>query len=50
MNHKTLYRIALTLIKGVGVMHARNLMEIVGDEEAIFRESRQRPSPGYRRR
>jgi len=42
MNHKTLYRIALTLIKGVGVMHARNLMEIVGDEEAIFRESAQR--------
>ncbi|MDD2512050.1 MAG: DNA-processing protein DprA [Proteiniphilum sp.] len=42
MNDKTLYRIALTLIKGVGVMHARNLMEIVGDEEAIFRESAQR--------
>ncbi len=42
MKNKTLYRIALTLIKGVGVMHARNLMEIVGDEEAIFRESRQR--------
>ncbi len=42
MNNKTLYRIALTQIKGVGVMHARNLMEIVGDEEAIFRESRQR--------
>ncbi len=42
MNNKVLYQIALTLIKGVGVMHARNLMEIVGDEETIFRESRQR--------
>src|SRR5690554_2924391 len=42
MDNKVLYQIALTLIKGVGVMHARNLMEIVGDEEAIFRESRQR--------
>ena len=38
MADKSLYRIALTQIKGVGVMHARNLMEIVGDEEAIFRE------------
>lgn len=42
MNSKNLYRIALTMIKGVGVMHARNLMDIVGDEEAIFRESKQR--------
>jgi DNA processing protein len=38
MPDKSLYRIALTQIKGVGVMHARNLLEVVGDEEAIFRE------------
>lgn len=35
---KSLYRIALTQIKGVGVMHARNLMQVIGDEEAIFKE------------
>lgn len=35
---KSLYRIALTQIKGVGVMHARNLMQVMGDEEAIFKE------------
>ncbi len=35
---KSLYRIALTQIKGVGVMHARTLMEVIGDEEAIFKE------------
>jgi len=38
MNDKSLYRIALTQIKGVGVMHARNLMDVIGDEEAIFKE------------
>ncbi|MCE5204931.1 MAG: DNA-processing protein DprA [Porphyromonadaceae bacterium] len=38
MSDKSLYQIALTQIKGVGVMHARNLMEVVGDEEAIFRD------------
>ncbi|HBG56542.1 MAG TPA: DNA-protecting protein DprA [Porphyromonadaceae bacterium] len=38
MSDKSLYQIALTQIKGVGVMHARNLMEVVGDEEDIFRE------------
>ena len=38
MPDKSLYRIALTHIKGVGVMHARNLMEVVGDEESIFKE------------
>lgn len=38
MPDKSLYRIALTHIRGVGVMHARNLMEVVGDEKAIFRE------------
>lgn len=39
MNDKSIYRIALTLIKGVGVMHARNLMQVVGDEEAVFKET-----------
>lgn len=37
--NKDLYRIALTQIKGVGVMHARTLMQVIGDEEAIFKES-----------
>lgn len=36
---KTLYQIALTHITGVGVALARNLMQIVGDEEQIFKES-----------
>ncbi len=35
---KSLYRIALTQIKGVGVTHARTLMQVIGDEEAIFKE------------
>ncbi|MDR0421461.1 MAG: DNA-processing protein DprA [Proteiniphilum sp.] len=35
---KSLYRIALTQIKGIGVMHARSLMQATGDEEAIFKE------------
>ncbi|MPM27183.1 hypothetical protein SDC9_73693 [bioreactor metagenome] len=35
---KTLYQIALTCIPGVGVVHARNLMKAVGDEEAVFNE------------
>ena len=35
---KSLYRIALTQINGVGVMHARTLMQVIGDEEAIFKE------------
>ena len=39
MNDKSIYRIALTQIKGVGVMHARNLIQVVGDEEAVFKES-----------
>lgn len=34
---KSIYQIALTQIKGVGISHARALMEAVGDEEAIFR-------------
>lgn len=36
--NKSLYQIALTQIKGVGVMHARHLMQVIGDEEAIFKE------------
>lgn len=39
ISHQTLYQIALTQIKGVGVMHARNLVQAVGDVEAIFTES-----------
>ncbi|MEA4916253.1 DNA-processing protein DprA [Proteiniphilum sp.] len=35
---KSLYRIAITQIKGVGVMHARTLMQVIGDEETIFKE------------
>ncbi|MDD4778277.1 MAG: DNA-processing protein DprA [Fermentimonas sp.] len=37
MTDKSLYQIALTLIKGVGVAHARNLMEFMGDEEEVFK-------------
>lgn len=36
---KTLYQIALTQINGVGVMHARNLVQTVGNVEAVFTES-----------
>ena len=36
---KTLYQIALTQITGIGVALTRNLMQIVGDEEQIFKES-----------
>lgn len=37
---KLLYRIALTQIKGVGDITARNLLQVVGDEEGIFKSSR----------
>lgn len=37
MTDKSLYQIALTRIKGVGVTHARALMQGMGDEEAIFK-------------
>lgn len=37
---KLLYRIALTQIKGVGDITARNLLQVVGDEEEIFKSSR----------
>ena len=42
MHHseKSLYQIALTQIKGVGIALARALMQAVGDEEAIFKETR----------
>lgn len=40
ISEKTLYQIALTKIKGVGISLARALMQTVGDEEAIFKESR----------
>ena len=39
LTNKSLYQIALTQIKGVGVAHARNLMEFMGDEEEIFKGS-----------
>ncbi|GAB6012600.1 DNA-processing protein DprA [Viscerimonas tarda] len=35
-----LYRIALTKINGVGDVIARNLLNIVGDEEAVFKSSK----------
>lgn len=37
---KLLYRIALTKINGVGDTLARNLMEVLGNEEQIFRSSK----------
>ncbi|MCC8172242.1 MAG: DNA-processing protein DprA [Parabacteroides sp.] len=37
---KLLYRIALTMIKGVGDTTARQLLEITGSEEAVFTEKR----------
>lgn len=39
MTDKSLYQIALTQIKGVGVALAHNLMEVMGDEEAVFKGS-----------
>ncbi len=39
ITEKSLYQIALTHISGVGVALARNLLQIVGDEEQIFKES-----------
>jgi len=37
---KRLYQIALTLIPGVGDITARNLLQIIGDEETIFKLNR----------
>lgn len=39
MTNKSLYQIALTQIKGVGVTLARNLMEVMGNEEEVFKGS-----------
>ena len=38
-NDRLLYRIALTQIKGVGIILARALMKILGDEELVFKAS-----------
>jgi len=40
MDSEVLYQIALTKIKGVGDIIARNLLEIFGSEERIFKTSR----------
>lgn len=37
-DNKLLYRIGLTFIKGVGRILGRNLVNIIGDEENIFKE------------
>ncbi|MDR1882754.1 MAG: DNA-processing protein DprA [Prevotella sp.] len=37
---KRLYRIAFTLIPGIGDITARNLLQIMGDEEAIFKSGK----------
>ena len=37
MTDKSLYQIALTQIKGVGVTLAHNLMKVMGDEMAVFK-------------
>ncbi len=52
LTDKSLYQIALTQIKGVGVAHARNLMQVLGDEEAIFKADARTLSsaPGITRR
>jgi DNA processing protein len=39
-NPKLLYQIALTKINGVGDAISRNLLNIIGDEEAVFKSSR----------
>ncbi|HBL33302.1 MAG TPA: DNA-protecting protein DprA [Porphyromonadaceae bacterium] len=52
MTNKALYQIALTFIPGVGVMHARNLLQVMGDEEAVFKGDihRLEAIPGISRR
>lgn len=40
MSDKLLYQIALTRIKGVGDIIARNLLTVIGDEEAIFKSDK----------
>lgn len=39
MTGKSIYQIALTQIKGVGIALARNLMDVMGDEEEVFKGS-----------
>lgn len=38
MTDKTIYRLGLTMINGIGNILARHLLETLGDEEAIFKE------------
>lgn len=40
MNDKRLYQIGLTMINGIGDIHARHLLEVFGEAEAVFREKR----------
>lgn len=40
MTDKTIYRIALTMIKGVGDQTARQLLRTLGDEKAVFTEKK----------
>lgn len=40
MNSKRLYQIGLTKINGIGDIIARNLLDIIGDEEEIFKSTR----------
>ncbi len=37
MKNRPLYQIALTQVKGVGVAHARELVRMMGSEEAVFK-------------
>ncbi|HHU26254.1 MAG TPA: DNA-protecting protein DprA, partial [Bacteroidales bacterium] len=37
MKNRPLYQIALTQVKGVGVAHARELVRVMGSEEAVFK-------------
>ena len=39
LSEKSIYQIALTQINGIGITLARALMNAVGDEEAVFKES-----------
>ena len=41
MTDKQIYQIGLTMIKGVGDILARHLLEALGDAEAVFTEKRQ---------
>lgn len=39
--NQLLYRIALTLVNGVGCMTAKHLLQTIGDAESIFKEKKQ---------